>query len=81
MHVAEHQHTSQLHQPFICMSCRKEFKSGKDAQAVADSLADIALKRYTADNVAVVVADLKGSEGWAELSKSEKGKGLFGLFT
>jgi serine/threonine protein phosphatase PrpC len=59
---------------------RAQFKQGKDAQAVAEALADLALKRYTADNVVVAVVDLLGPEkratGGAGASKG--GGGLFG---
>ncbi|GFR41583.1 hypothetical protein Agub_g2304, partial [Astrephomene gubernaculifera] len=41
---------------------RKEFKAKKDASQVAASLAGLALKRYSTDNVAVVVVDLQGAE-------------------
>ncbi|KAG2500347.1 hypothetical protein HYH03_001921 [Edaphochlamys debaryana] len=41
---------------------RKEFKAKKDAAQVAASLATLALKRYSTDNVAVVVVDLQGAE-------------------
>ena len=34
---------------------RASLKGGSSAQAVADGLVDRALKRYTADNVAVIV--------------------------
>jgi serine/threonine protein phosphatase PrpC len=34
---------------------RNAFRAGKSAQNVADGLVDRALKRYTADNVAVIV--------------------------
>lgn len=43
--------------------CRQQFKAGKNAEQVAFALADVALKRYTTDNVSVVVIDFKG-EGW-----------------
>ncbi len=51
---------------------------------MADKLAQVALKRYTADNVAVVVVKLKelGAEQQGSKSSSSgasKG-GLFGLF-
>lgn len=44
---------------------RREFKAKSTAQEVAESLVGLALKRYTQDNVAVVVIDLKGREHWA----------------
>jgi serine/threonine protein phosphatase PrpC len=65
----------------VCYSatgCRQQFRGGKNAQQVAEALVDIALKRYTTDNVGVVVADLKGPEGWQK--KTVKGKGGGRLF-
>lgn len=60
--------------------CRGQFKQGKSAQQVADALVEIALKRYTTDNVAVIVADMKGKDSWTA-KPSRKGKGLLsGLF-
>ncbi|KAG2452023.1 hypothetical protein HYH02_003061 [Chlamydomonas schloesseri] len=44
---------------------RKEFKAKKDASEVAASLAGLALKRYSTDNVAVVVVDLQGADFWS----------------
>ncbi|GIL79279.1 hypothetical protein Vretimale_16457 [Volvox reticuliferus] len=60
---------------------RKEFRAKKDASEVAASLAGLALKRYSTDNVAVVVVDLQGSDVWT--AKPQKGKqlrkgGIFG---
>ncbi len=59
-------------------------------QVVADKLAQVALKRYTADNVAVVVVSFQSSgteagakqAGQAGSSGGKTGKkgGLFGLF-
>jgi serine/threonine protein phosphatase PrpC len=56
---------------------------GKDAQQVADLMTSIAVKRYTADNVAVVVVDLRadkqaGSSSGGSRSKGGGGGGLFG---
>jgi uncharacterized membrane protein YgcG len=42
---------------------RKQFRAGKDAQQVAEAMTSIALKRYTADNVGVVVVDLRRDGG------------------
>lgn len=61
-----------------CRFARQQFRGGKSAQQVADALVDIALKRYTTDNVAVVVADLKGPEGWQKKTVKGKGGRLFG---
>jgi protein phosphatase 1G len=38
---------------------RKQFNAGAGAQQVADSLTELALKRYTTDNTSVVVVDLR----------------------
>lgn len=43
---------------------------------VADSLAALALRRHTSDNVGVAVVDLKGAQHWA--AAKSKSKGLFG---
>jgi hypothetical protein len=41
---------------------------------VADLLVDVAVKRYTADNVAVIVTDFKGPAAWtAKPPKPAKG--------
>lgn len=55
---------------------RQQFKTGKSAQTVAELLVDIALKRYTTDNVAVVVADLRGKDAWAAKPAKPARKGL-----
>eukprot|EP00803_Ostreobium_quekettii_P009136 evm.model.scf_558EXC.8 EVM.evm.TU.scf_558EXC.8 scf_558EXC:59871-62527(+) len=39
----------------------REIEKGKSSQQVADGLVDLALKRYTSDNVAAVVIDLVGA--------------------
>lgn len=53
---------------------RQQFKAGRSAEQVAYALTDIALKRYTTDNVAVVVVDMKG-EGWTAKPKKAGGSG------
>ncbi len=64
---------------------RKGLHRGQEPQAVAESLAKLAVKRYSSDNVAVVVVDLKGAEGWGGATgtsgaqRSEKKK-MFGFF-
>ncbi|KAF8071024.1 PPH1 [Scenedesmus sp. PABB004] len=56
---------------------RQQFRGGKDAQEVAAALVDIALRRYTTDNVAVVVADLKGGrDAWTAKPARGERKGL-----
>lgn len=59
---------------------RSQFKQGKSVQAVADALVEIAIKRYTTDNVAVIVADLKGADAWKARPKSNRKGLLSGLF-
>jgi hypothetical protein len=61
--------------------CRSQFKQGKSVQAVADALVEIAIKRYTTDNVAVIVADLKGTDAWKARPKGERKGLLAGLFS
>jgi serine/threonine protein phosphatase PrpC len=58
---------------------RAELARGRGAQAAADRLADLALKRYTADNVGVVVVDLLGAAAWAAAAPPPRAK-VFGLF-
>jgi len=67
---------------------RNAFKKGSTPQEVADRLTQLAVKRYTADNVAVVVVLLglsgqhSDSAGKAsgKASGDGKSKGLFGMF-
>ncbi len=47
---------------------------------VAQSLTEVAEKRYTQDNVAVAVVDLKGAQGWSSEAAKPKGGLLAGLF-
>jgi serine/threonine protein phosphatase PrpC len=54
---------------------RAQFKQGKGAQAVAEALCGLALKRYTADNVAVAVVDLLGPERRLAAGGGEGGGG------
>jgi serine/threonine protein phosphatase PrpC len=69
----------------LCGGCvvllRSQFKQGKSAQAVADALVEIAIKRYTTDNVAVIVADLKGTDAWKARPKSNRKGLLSGFFS
>lgn len=60
---------------------RQQFKQGKDSQQVADHMARLALRRHTADNVAVAVIDLLGSteKGW-QAKKKKGASGMFGMF-
>jgi serine/threonine protein phosphatase PrpC len=59
---------------------RAQFRAGRSAQGVAEALTELALKRYTADNVAVAVVDLLGPERRAGDGGEggKKGGGLFG---
>lgn len=60
---------------------RSDFLRGRHPQEVAQRLASFALKRYTADNVAVVVIDLSGEEKWKLVGEKNKtSKGLFGMW-
>lgn len=44
---------------------RKDLQKGRPLKAVAEKLANIALRRYSQDNIAVVIIDLGGGpEGW-----------------
>jgi len=61
---------------------RAELRRGGNAEGAAEKLIDAAVKRRTQDNVAVIVVDLLGPEGWKKISENNNGggKGLFGLF-
>jgi serine/threonine protein phosphatase PrpC len=62
-----------------CRWARKQFMAGMSPQEVADALTELAERRNTADNVGVVVVDLKGAAGWSSMTaKSSKTGGLFG---
>jgi serine/threonine protein phosphatase PrpC len=53
---------------------RQNFKKKADAQKVAEKLAEVAVRRHTADNVAVIVIDLGGgATGWAGAKPKQKG--------
>ena len=60
---------------------RNAFKKGSSPQDVADRLAELAIKRYTADNVAVIVV-LLGLSGQnkGKAGGNGKTKGLFSMF-
>lgn len=60
---------------------RQQFKRGKNAQEVADHIAQLAIKQHTYDNVAVAVVDLLGSteKGW-QAKKKKSSSGMFGMF-
>lgn len=57
---------------------REAIRAGKSAQDVADNLVDRSLKRYTSDNVAVIV--IKFPWGISEAPKATKGKKFMGMF-
>lgn len=61
---------------------RNAFKKGSSAQQVAERLAELAIRRYTTDNVAVVLVDLRKPDAAGPTAKKVhgKGKGLFGMF-
>jgi len=55
---------------------RKDLQKGRPLKAVAEKLANIALRRYSQDNIAVILIDLGGGkEGWG---KKKSGWGLLG---
>ena len=59
---------------------RKELTAGKPPAEVAASLAALAIKRHTSDNVGVVIVDLKGRDHWAAVKgkAAQKKGGMFG---
>lgn len=57
---------------------REALRAGKSAQDVADNLVDRSLKRYTSDNVSVIV--VKFPWGVSKVSKATKGKKFMGMF-
>lgn len=53
---------------------RQMFKKKASAQAVADKLAEVAVRRHTSDNVAVIVIDLGGgTSGWGGAKPKQPG--------
>ncbi len=63
-----------------CDFVRKDLIKGNSPEKAASRLAEIASRRRTSDNVAIVVIDLRGESFWAaESPSSRKGK-LFGIF-
>ena len=59
---------------------RNELKAGQHPEAVAKKLTQMAVKKRTVDNTAVVIVDLLGEDAWSEAGKKKAGKGLFGMF-
>ncbi|KAL6786020.1 PPH1 [Auxenochlorella protothecoides x Auxenochlorella symbiontica] len=61
----------------VLKAARQGLRKGLSLQAVADTLADRALRRHTYDNVAVVVVDMGGGrQGWKPQAKGLL-RGLF----
>lgn len=53
-------------------------QKGRSPQTVVDKLANIALRRYSTDNIAIVFIDLGGGkEGWGK-AKTSPGWKIFG---
>lgn len=64
-----------------CRLALNNLRKGLSPQAIADMLCQVALKRYTSDNVAVVVVELRRqAEGDSSQDRGRKGffGGLFG---
>lgn len=59
---------------------RSDLMKGKSPQEAAERLTMVALRRYTADNVAVVVIDMLGADKWSAVVGAEKKQKLFGFF-
>eukprot|EP01023_Acetabularia_acetabulum_P000089 TRINITY_DN10041_c0_g1_i3.p1 TRINITY_DN10041_c0_g1~~TRINITY_DN10041_c0_g1_i3.p1 ORF type:complete len:427 (-),score=69.65 TRINITY_DN10041_c0_g1_i3:604-1884(-) len=60
---------------------RQHFTRRRDPQWIAEGLANLAIKRYTSDNVAVVIVDMWGGERWAKAAEARKSRSqLFGIF-
>lgn len=63
-----------------CDFVKRDLMKGQSPEQAASRLAEIASRRRTSDNVAIVVIDLRGEAFWtAAASSSKKGK-LFGIF-
>lgn len=60
-----------------CDFVKKDLRRGRSPAEAASRLVDIATRRRTSDNVAVIVIDLKGQEYWKTEAPQNK---LFGLF-
>lgn len=59
---------------------RADLRRGRHPSEVAARLAGVAVKRYTADNAAVVVVDLLGEQAWAAAAAAKPKAKIFGLF-
>ncbi|KAL4541917.1 hypothetical protein Ndes2526B_g06412 [Nannochloris sp. 'desiccata'] len=59
---------------------RNELRAGKHPKDVAKKLTQLAMRKRTVDNTAVVIVDLLGEDAWREAGKKKAGKGLFGMF-
>lgn len=65
----------------VVQQVRKELQKHGDPQLAAENIAELALKRYTQDNVAVIVIDLdRGLGASSNKSGATKKKGIFGMF-
>ena len=63
-----------------CKFVKNDLKKGENPTKAAQKLVDIATKRRTPDNVAVVVIDLKGEDFWTKQQAANQSKKMFGLF-
>ena len=59
---------------------RNAFKKGSSPQDVAERLAELAVKRYTTDNVAVVIVLLGLSGQHGSSAGNSKSRGIFNVF-
>lgn len=56
---------------------RKDLKKGRSLQSIADKLANIAMRRYSMDNIAIILIDLGG--GKADRGKKKTGWSFLGV--
>ena len=63
-----------------CKFVKSDLKKGENPTKAAQKLVDIAIKRRTPDNVAVIVIDLKGEDFWCKRRGGNQSKKVFGLF-
>jgi serine/threonine protein phosphatase PrpC len=59
---------------------RNDLRRGRHPGEVAERLAGLAVRRYTADNAAVVLVDLLGEEAGVAAGAKPPKKGFFGMF-
>jgi len=60
----------------VCNLVRNDLRRGKHPEEISQRLTTVALRRHTADNVAVVVVDLLGQAAWRQPASPK----LFGVF-